>query len=318
MIRSAKRFYNRWLNKRLPPMRKVTLTQKQIFIFPNRVGSAFVAVLMSTLIAAINYENSLIYGLTFLLGALFIVCILHTFNNLSGLTITVVKAHSCIAGEMAEIDLTLSRDGKKRFENVVLRWDSSTPVTADLIYDREVPVKLYIRTYQRGVMKPGRLLVETFYPVGFLRAWTWLDMDISILVFPKPVAGGQLLAPKVLEHDGELLADNGEEDFSGLVEYYPGVSLKHVAWKNYARGQELLVKEFSAYVDRRIWIDWGLFGGLDTESRLSRMCHWALEVEKTTDEFGLRLPGITIQPGKGGAHMTEALTALALFEAKPA
>jgi len=311
---SLRKRYNDWINQRLPPTRKVTLTQKQIFIFPTRTGFSFIFVLMMMLIAAINYENSLIFAVTFLLGSVFVASILHTFNNLSGLTISAVDAQPCFAGELAEVELILSREGEKYYENVILKWNDSPPVVGDIIYDKEKKVKLYLHTLKRGVMKPSRLQVETFYPVGLLRAWTYLDMDMSILVYPKPIAGGKLSRASVSEHDGELLDEHGAEDFTSLEDYYPGAPLRHVAWKNYARGQGLLLKEFSAFVDRRIWIEWEAFKGLDRETRLSVMCYWVLQVAKSNDEFGLRMPGIEIQPSRGPGHQTRVLKALALYE----
>ena len=79
--------FRQWVNRRIPPAREVTLDQRRIFIFPSRVGFFFGCCLLVMLIAAINFQNNLSYGLTFLLATLFIVATLHTYANLSGLTI---------------------------------------------------------------------------------------------------------------------------------------------------------------------------------------------------------------------------------------
>jgi hypothetical protein len=76
-----------WIDQRIPPAREVTLDQRRIFIFPSRVGFFFGGCLLVMLLAAINFENNLSYALTFWLATLFIVAILHTYANLSGLTI---------------------------------------------------------------------------------------------------------------------------------------------------------------------------------------------------------------------------------------
>ena len=47
---------------------------------------------LEVIIGAINYQNSLVYGVAFMLGSLFLVTILYTFRNLSGLTIEWVGA----------------------------------------------------------------------------------------------------------------------------------------------------------------------------------------------------------------------------------
>ena len=45
------------------------------------------------LITAINYQNNMSFALTFLLATLFVVGVLHTYANLSGLTILVDAAN---------------------------------------------------------------------------------------------------------------------------------------------------------------------------------------------------------------------------------
>ena len=93
--------------------------------------------------------------------------------------------------------------------------------------------------------------------------------------------------------------------------------MRHVAWKSFARTGDLLVKEFAASVDRQVWLDWELFPNLDRESRLSRLCYWVVTLGKSDAEYGLRLPGLEIEPGKGPEHQEYLLRELALFELQP-
>src|SRR5690554_2211857 len=84
-MRFLPRFRDRWLLRRIPPGPSVRLDQRRIFIMPTAVGMAFVVALILMLLAAMNYQNSLAYGLTFLLGSVFLVTIVHTWRNLAGL-----------------------------------------------------------------------------------------------------------------------------------------------------------------------------------------------------------------------------------------
>ena len=56
--------------------------------------------LLLMLLAAINYQNSLAYALTFLLGR-FVVAILHTYRNLAGLIIKAGSTPAVFVGEPA-------------------------------------------------------------------------------------------------------------------------------------------------------------------------------------------------------------------------
>ena len=64
--------FRAWINRRIPPSRTVTLDQKRLFIFPSGVGFFFGLCLLVMLLASINFQSNLSYGLTFLLTTLFV------------------------------------------------------------------------------------------------------------------------------------------------------------------------------------------------------------------------------------------------------
>jgi uncharacterized protein (DUF58 family) len=56
-----------------------------------------------------------------------------------------------------------------------------------------------------------------------------------------------------------------------------------------------------------------MFAGMGTERRLSHLCYWALQFESRDEEYGLRLPGLVLEPGIGERHRDRVLQALALY-----
>lgn len=74
--------FNRWLNRRMPPANSITLNQRKIFILPTRQGLIFALLVCAMVMAGINYQNSLVFALAFLLASLFMVAMLHTYRNL--------------------------------------------------------------------------------------------------------------------------------------------------------------------------------------------------------------------------------------------
>ena len=93
--------FERWLNRRLPPANRIELGQGNIFILPTREGAYVMILVFLMVLGGINYQNSLIFVLAFLLASLFMVGILHTFRNLSGLIIEAGSARPAFAGEDA-------------------------------------------------------------------------------------------------------------------------------------------------------------------------------------------------------------------------
>ena len=76
---------------------------------------------------------------------------------------------------------------------------------------------------------------------------------------------------------------------------------------------KVLLKQYGAYADRSVWLEWDMFPAQGIEQRLSHMCYWALEYDRRNEEYGLRLPGTVIAPDVGEKHRDRVLKALALY-----
>ncbi|MEM6583246.1 MAG: DUF58 domain-containing protein [Pseudomonadota bacterium] len=311
--------FREWVNRRIPPARSVTLDQKRIFIFPSRTGLFFGICLLIMLVTAINYQNNMSFALTFLLATVFVIAILHTYANLSGLTIRALRASPVFPGQQSEFALQLERGGKREHFGLHVGWPSSTGTVVNLADQDQVQVHLHTAVGGRGWFSPGRLLIESTYPLGLLRCWTWIDLDLYAMVYPQPLASAELPGLSVDQPDGAAVPISGSDDFYGFRDYRHGDSMRQIHWKGLAHGQGVQTKQYNAYASRSAWLDWDMFPGVDTEQRLSHLCYWALQFENRNEEYGLRLPGVAIEPGIGERHRDRVLQALALhgIERKP-
>ncbi len=311
------RFY-RWIDGRVPPAVEHTLTQQRLYIFPTFRGLVFTGLIFLLWLLGTNYQNNLVLALAFFLVSLFIVTILHTYANLSGLKIRFESATPAFAGE--DVEFIFSIEGKNAaVENLEFRWqDSDLPVKyVDVEKKQKTLVSVPLRSAGRGWLVPGRLRVNSEYPLGLLRCGTWLNWRVAALVYPRPLAvaePGSIVADDDGEEEHPI---RGGEDFSHLVGYRPGDPINHIAWKPFARGKGLFIKEFSQTVSREIWLDYDSIPGGDPEEKLSGLCHWALEYDLRDENYGLRLPDIVIPPDKGHSHKLEVLRALASFGQQP-
>lgn len=318
MIGRLNAHWQRWLVRRLPPAPRVELTQRRIFILPNQAGLSFAVVLVVILLAAINYQNSPVYGLCFLLLALGLVGIVHTYRNLRGLLLSAGAAPAVFVGEQARFVLRLESVGRAH-QAIALGW---SPVALQTVH---VPgagfheVELNHPTHVRGWLRAPRIRVESCFPLGILRAWSEVDLGQSVLVYPQPLVGElpALSSTSVDNQDqGTQAHGQGVDDYQGLKPYQPGDSWRRLHWKAYSRGQGLLVKEFASLEGREPCLDFQALGG-DVEQRLSRLCYWVLELTQRQQAFALRLPGQWLGIDSGEAHCQACLRALALFGREP-
>ncbi len=307
----AKR-YRRWIDRRTRPVAVARLDHRRLYIFPSAAGFGFLVLAAALWLLATNFENNLVFLLCFLLLAFFVVAIHFTHGALSGLEVRPVRAESVFRGEAAAIELCFSQRTARRREQLALRFDGGDPVMIALDRAGDTVVTVLAPTARRGYLDPGLLTIESVYPVGLLRVWTHLRFRFDAVVYPAPVSDRSRRAGRGGSGEGHTTGAAGSDDYVGLKTFEPGESLRHVAWKQYAREQGLWSKQYGEPVDSRVWIDWDDHAGIDTELRLSRMAWQVGDCEASGSVYGLRLPGSRLEPDRGAAQRQAALRRLAL------
>ncbi|MCC7517422.1 MAG: DUF58 domain-containing protein [Pseudomonadales bacterium] len=304
--------YLRWLDRRIPRSQSVHLTQRNLFIFLSRHGLYFLLLDALIWIGATNFQNNLAYALAFLLLAVVFVAILQTCANLSGLRLRFISADPVFAGEVMYAKLELH--AVSTLQHLVLQWPGQWPVSASVIAGETKQVLLPVDTQQRGLLSPGRFRIETVYPLGIVRCWSWLDLSVQGLVYPAPVAADyREFSQGDSEAEGDTVVAGGDEYFA-LKTYTEGEALSRIAWKQFAAGRGLLVREYADYRGGDITLNYSAMTDKDVELRLSKLCFCARQLHAEGRPFGLQLPGCPlIVAGTGDAHLRAVLTALALF-----
>jgi uncharacterized protein (DUF58 family) len=312
-----------WLLRRQgPQLGRVRLTQGRIYLLPTRAGVMLGATIVLMLMGCINYNLGLGYILTFLLAGVGMVSMLHTFRNLAKLEIHAGRAEPVFAGERAVFPLLVDNPtGLRRLSVAFAAMDVAVAGEGHTVWCDPAPLAqtrcdLFLEAQQRGRMHLPRLRVFTTYPLDLFHAWSYVALDASCLVYPKPETGlVRLPTPRSGAEEG-LQSGRGQDDFAGLRRYVSGDSLRHVAWKAVARGQALLTKQFTGLEAGELWLSWwDLPGELRLEARLSRLTRWVVDAARAGLSFGLELPGARIAPDIGPAHEERCLSVLALFRA---
>ncbi|EIJ35140.1 protein of unknown function DUF58 [Thiothrix nivea DSM 5205] len=304
-----------WLRQRLASTHETTLNQRRVFIVPSKTALALLAMIALLFLLGVNFQNSLVYGICFWLLALLLLNIFYTWRNLAGLTLTAIGVEPCFAGEKAVLEVALSRPGQQPRFAIELDWPGQDHTQTNLVTTQTQRVKLSHDAGERGRFRPPRLRVSTRYPTGLAVAWSYVYPAVQGLVYPKPVDkafdpnGNQQGAAT---EDGVEIP-GGSSDFSGVRGYQQGDAPKRIHWKKFAQTGELYTKTFVDYASHDLWLDWDGLPMPGVEIRLSHLCRRVLDFHQEQRQFGLKLPGVVIEPGKGEAHKARCLQALALF-----
>jgi len=306
-----KRFFP-W-HAKVVPLKSIRFHIRNIYIMPTIAGMGLMGVVVLTLVAAINFQNSLIYMVCFWLGSLLVINILYTFRNLSGLELELMGADPCFAGQNSLVTLRAASDRPR--ESIYVGWKGVDLALFGLQESLSAELSVSYPAPNRGRLQPPRLDIFTRYPTGLTFAWAYATMDIDAIVYPAPV---EMKQTSHSTQAGEQADDGpgiegGVNDFSGMRSYQPGDSLRRVHWAKFARTGKLHSKVFVDYPSHDFWLLWEDLAAGSVEQRLSHLCSKVLELDAKQQSFGLRIPGKTIQPGSGASHRVACLTALALY-----
>jgi len=300
------------------------LGHRRVYIVPSRLGLLFGGTLGILLVGSINYALSLGFALTFLLAGMGLAAMVQTTRNLARLSVRAARSEPVFAGDAARFRLGMMNAGDfDRPEILVRHLDSNAQQTIDVAAGASAEAVLAVPAPRRGWLALGRVMLESRFPVGLFRAWSYVEPDCRCLVYPRPEASPLPPLAHSARSGGARAHAQGSDDFSGLRSYQRADSPRHVAWKTVARGDTqharsdaMLTKQFAGDAVAELWLDLGdLPPALGLERRLARLAGWVLAAERAGARYGLRLPGAEIEPGRGATHGAACLEALALYEA---
>jgi uncharacterized protein (DUF58 family) len=285
----------------------------RVYIIPSRIGIWFVFLTQVTLAGCINYQLTLGYGLAFLLLAIWVMCAISASLSLKHVTVSLRPAGRSFCGEALALQVAFRTPGRSAPPSVSLGRLQLWLTEEDEGTWRGA---FHLLGLPRGPVRLPRLWTECQDPVGLWQARRHPDLDsptTELLIYPASEQNGP---PLPLTRPGSAQSGRtaGQEETAGLRPYRPGDALKTIAWKQSARQDTLLSREYDAPGASSANLDWAETSG-DTEARLSRLTAWVLTAERQGLTFSLSIPGTHLPPASGEAQVQRALDALARYPA---
>ncbi|ENU29524.1 hypothetical protein F991_02572 [Acinetobacter sp. CIP-A165] len=292
-----------WIAKRFRVDRSKTLLQKDILVFIHTHGFLYLALILITFIAGINYGNNLILGFCFLLSAILCISFYLTFKQLHALHIEVVNTEVGQVGQVLTLKLFLKQKSNvARYLRV--QWHDQEQIF--YLDQAQQSLELGFFPQQRGEYAFDTIKIYSTYPLGLVRAWTYLNLKQKVWIAPKAYDWQK-------EHKNQPSHTNDSlDEFRELRTFQQGDSYQNVAWKQVARGQGFFIKMFEAQANHQhLEIDYQQIPVQSHEEKLSFMMGLIEQCEQFGDDYALILPHARLESGQGSSQLIQAKRLLA-------
>ena len=313
---SVKDYLVSWLKQRVltrrgPMTPPFELEYRHVFVLPTRFGWGFGFMLVFMALGALNFNNNMALMLVFLLGTIAQLTTLIAYRNLSGLSVDSIHAEPVFSGENAHFRVFVS-NGDERQRFAVQAGFKDAQDCKDLMLNSCESFHLKHPTKTRGWLEMPSFRLETRFPLGLFKAWSWIFPQTRCLVYPSPAKKAPPLPKTGHGQSGRSMKGDGDQ-IHGLRKYQPGDSIQRIAWRASARHDELYSLEMEAPRQEACELDWDLLKGSDVETRLSILTAWVVSADHKQLLYSLRLPDQQVPAGNGITQRSKCLELLALY-----
>ena len=304
------RIYFSIVAKKLSQYPDPKIFRKNIYIFPTQYGFQIGLFVILSLIAATIYQINLGLIILVTLSILFFLSILITFENINHLSFQPVESIISNQNNKSIKIQVINHSDQKKLNFQISSRDRSLQSSSINFYAGENTIPLQGLFRQRGRYDFPLLKIETVFPFGIVRAWSWLQLKEPIYVYPAPIQhfkNFNHFLTQTLKNQS-----NSNEDFDGIDQFQEGMSESKIAWKISSSKNQLYIKKFENHLNiSKILIDYDQIPGTDHETKLGIMVYLLFQCQKERKEFAIKIKDVESEYGQSSTHLNKLLKIIA-------
>lgn len=269
------------------------------------LGSVFLLMLMGW-----GYANNLCLALAVLLLSLSVIFLIECHFNLEGLRVERISFEDQFHGSPSPWRAQLKDLTERSRRELRLRWDGAEKFSA--------AIRLSSRGSAEGELvfpRPGRwlsptLILESSYPLGLFRAWSFQHCEIQAWVYPSPLPQGQRFAQEHAEEthsERYKISTSGDEPHESKV-FEPSDPFNRIDWKQFAKNRELRVRTYQETQASVFYYQWPYLDG--SEKSLRQLIGLLEEHYSRSERFGFKAQGLELTPECDPYHRQKILRSL--------
>ena len=285
----------------------LSVNWRGVFVLPTRHGYMVAFAILGVFAIGVRIQNNMLLLMAIALFVIFMFSLIWSATNLDRFAFGVVGRPQLVAGQA--IQVTLLPKGRARLNDVWIQAADGS--------DRKLPIRasetsqamIGFAPEERGAQHLPPLMVETRFPFGVARAWTYISGG-EVLVAPRPDYAGCRSYFQIGHHThaADLAGEYGAD---GLDSWQPGTPLNRISWKHYAASDKLLQKTGDEGGANTLYFSYQHVAHLGHEAALSILCAAVLQAATLRQNFHLELPSLVFRD-LPPSQIDKALNALAL------
>jgi hypothetical protein len=220
------------------------IRQANIFILPNRFGFYAGFLVLASFAMGYKVQNNFILLAVIFLFLVFMLSLIASVRNLQGLQVEVDIASYYFSGERHYIRLVLRK--QQPAYNLTLHTDGET-IALDMS-SGATSLMVPVGDFTRGIHAIPSIKIQTLFPFGIARAWSWLHPPGELVVAPKPNEQAAARYPRgnpamASASDKKRQQNNFADELGDLRDYQDSDPPARIDWNRYAATRETMVRE---------------------------------------------------------------------------
>ena len=285
----------------------LSVNWRRVFVLPTRHGYMVALAILGVFAIGVRIQNNMLLLMAIALFVIFMFSLIWSATNLDKLQFKLIGKPQLFAGQANRLDVQPA--GRRRMNDIWLRVPSGSDRTSSELAGPKTALPLSYVPEKRGRQSLPAIMVETRFPFGVARAWTFIGAG-DVLVAPKPDFSAYRQHFH-FETRNQALDFAGEQGADGLDSWTPGTPLNRISWKHYAASDKLLQKTGDEGGSSAVHFSYQAVAHLGHETALSILCAAILQAAERQLNFHLELPDQHFKDLTPG-QIDKALDALAL------
>ncbi|MDD9841612.1 MAG: hypothetical protein OXU76_02945 [Alphaproteobacteria bacterium] len=303
------RFFARFTRRKKWQGAYKILRQTDLFILPNRYGLYIAFLILAGFAMGYKVQNNFIMLGVIFLFLLFTFSLIAAVRNLQGFKITISMDKRYFAHQTQFITIHLQRP--RAGFNITL----SGPLSQHRIdiSNGSAYMRLPIACHGRGVYHIGRIKLQTSFPFGIVRCWTWLAPPQKLYIYPQPNERPISQYPSQIlqfsrNQNSKMKNQIDTDSLKDPRPFVDGDLPSRIDWKRFATTRETLIRDFGRPHRSELLLE--APAKMPKEAALSYLCGGLLVCERAQCAAYMRLEGRDY-PLHNGTEREIALHALA-------